>query len=49
MTGNSRAFLSDLFRTAVDAAHPATCLPLLQPCRLGVGALDVEVRRREAL
>jgi hydroxypyruvate reductase len=31
MTGNSRAFLSDLFRTAVDAAHPATCLPPLLP------------------
>jgi hydroxypyruvate reductase len=31
MTANSRAFLSDLFRTAVDAAHPATCLPPLLP------------------
>jgi glycerate 2-kinase len=31
MTGNSRAFLSDLFRTAVAAAHPATCLPPLLP------------------
>jgi hydroxypyruvate reductase len=31
MTGLSRAFLSDLFRTAVDAAHPATCLPPLLP------------------
>ena len=29
MTGPMRAFLSDLFRTAVAAAHPATCLP---PC-----------------
>jgi hydroxypyruvate reductase len=31
MNGNSRAFLSDLFRTAVAAAHPATCLPPLLP------------------
>ena len=29
MTVPMRAFLSDLFRTAVAAAHPATCLP---PC-----------------
>ncbi len=27
MDGPLRAFLADLFRTAVDAAHPATCLP----------------------
>ncbi len=26
-----RAFLADLFRTAVAAAHPATCLPALLP------------------
>ena len=26
-----RAFLADLFRTAVAAAHPATCLPPLLP------------------
>jgi hydroxypyruvate reductase len=26
-----RAFLADLFRTAVDAAHPAACLPPLLP------------------
>lgn len=26
-----RVFLRDLFRTAVDAAHPATCLPALLP------------------
>ncbi len=26
-----RAFLADLFRTAVAAAHPATCLPTLLP------------------
>jgi hydroxypyruvate reductase len=26
-----RAFLADLFRTAVDAAHPASCLPPLLP------------------
>jgi hydroxypyruvate reductase len=31
MTANSRAFLSYLFRTAIDAAHPATCLPPLLP------------------
>jgi hydroxypyruvate reductase len=31
MTGNSRDFLTDLFRTAVAAAHPATCLPPLLP------------------
>jgi len=31
MNGDSRAFLSDLFRTAVAAAHPATCLPPLLP------------------
>src|ERR1019366_4210910 len=31
-----RAFLADLFRTAVAAAHPATCLPpLLPPPRAG--------------
>src|SRR3990167_2650741 len=26
-----RAFLAGLFRTAIDAAHPATCLPPLLP------------------
>jgi len=26
-----RAFLADLFRTAVAAAHPASCLPPLLP------------------
>ncbi|MGH6665511.1 MAG: glycerate kinase type-2 family protein [Pseudolabrys sp.] len=31
MSGNARAFLSDLFRTAVGAAHPASCLPPLLP------------------
>ncbi len=31
MNGSLRAFLADLFRTAVDAAHPATCLPPLLP------------------
>jgi hydroxypyruvate reductase len=28
---NLRSFLAGLFRTAVSAAHPATCLPLLLP------------------
>src|ERR1700688_3616954 len=31
MVGPLRAFLADLFRTAVDAAHPASCLPSLLP------------------
>ncbi|HZL41461.1 MAG TPA: glycerate kinase [Pseudolabrys sp.] len=31
MDGTLRAFLGELFRTAVDAAHPATCLPPLLP------------------
>jgi glycerate 2-kinase len=31
MTSPVRAFLGDLFRTAVAAAHPATCLPPLLP------------------
>jgi glycerate 2-kinase len=31
MNGNLRAFLADLFRTAVAAAHPAACLPPLLP------------------
>jgi len=31
MTETLRAFLADLFRTAVDAAHPARCLPPLLP------------------
>jgi len=32
MIGTTRAFLEGLFRTAVAAAHPATCLPPLLPC-----------------
>jgi glycerate 2-kinase len=31
MTETLRAFLADLFRTAVEAAHPARCLPPLLP------------------
>ena len=31
MDAHLRAFLADLFRTAVAAAHPATCLPPLLP------------------
>ena len=31
MDATLRAFLADLFRTAVAAAHPATCLPPLLP------------------
>jgi hydroxypyruvate reductase len=31
MAGTRRAFLADLFRTAVTAAHPAACLPPLLP------------------
>ena len=31
MIGTTRAFLEGLFRTAVAAAHPATCLPPLLP------------------
>ncbi len=31
MDGTLRAFLGDLFRTAVAAAHPASCLPPLLP------------------
>ena len=31
MNGPLRAFLADLFRTAVAAAHPASCLPSLLP------------------
>ena len=31
MDGTLRAFLAYLFRTAVAAAHPATCLPPLLP------------------
>jgi hydroxypyruvate reductase len=31
MAGTRRAFLADLFRTAVAAAHPAACLPPLLP------------------
>ena len=31
MNPHLRAFLADLFRTAVAAAHPATCLPPLLP------------------
>jgi glycerate 2-kinase len=31
MNNPLRAFLADLFRTAVAAAHPATCLPPLMP------------------
>jgi glycerate 2-kinase len=31
MTSSRRAFLADLFRTAVAAAHPAACLPSLLP------------------
>jgi glycerate 2-kinase len=31
MTKPLRAFLADLFRTAVDTAHPALCLPPLLP------------------
>jgi glycerate 2-kinase len=29
--GSLRSFLADLFRTAVDTAHPASCLPPLLP------------------
>ena len=31
MNSPLRAFLADLFRTAVAAAHPASCLPPLLP------------------
>ncbi len=31
MTASLRAFLADLYRTAVEAAHPVTCLPPLLP------------------
>ncbi len=33
MVGPLRTFLTDLFRTAVGAAHPATCLPPVLPAQ----------------
>ena len=60
MIPSPRAFLEGLFRTAVDAAHPATCLPphLPDPPRSGrlimlaagkAGASMAEVAERHYL
>jgi len=41
MTGNVRTLLSELYDTAVSAAHPATCLPSHLPLPPGKGRLIV--------
>src|SRR3954465_8095901 len=38
---NARTFLEQLFRTAVAAAHPTTCLAPPLPARAGTGRLIV--------